>query len=133
MSPRSRPKIICHSINVARDGIKPFHTLLNLKECTQEKSISPYPLHASQRCSVTPNIPSPSAPSGSHNNPICSALAIALYTLTFFSSNSSVDCIFRCFGTKTASWPVIRRPSARSSFAPSASLLMFSFFSVETM
>jgi hypothetical protein len=44
------------------------------------------------------------------------------YASTFFSLN--------VFGLKTASWPDMRRPRARSSFAPSASLLMSSVFSL---
>lgn len=50
---------------------------------------------------------------------------LAVYALSFFS--------LMTFGRKTASWPDIRRPSARSSFAPRASLLMSSVFSLLSM
>lgn len=45
------------------------------------------------------------------------------YAETFFSPTTLV---------KTASWPVILRPSARSNFAPSANLLISSLFSAVT-
>lgn len=49
-----------------------------------------------------------------------------LYAPIFFFS-------LMTFGRKTASWPDMRRASARSSFAPRASLLMLSVFSVLSM
>lgn len=119
------------SIDVTNDGIKHHLKLFPTSNNTRTKryiTISPPCLLMMQSRQYA----KPVSPSSSHNA-ICFASTTSLYALTFFSSNSPVDSIFRCLGTNTASWPVIRRPSARSNFAPNANLLMSSFFSVETM
>jgi hypothetical protein len=55
---------------------------------------------------------------------------VALRLCVHCSVYASIFFSLKAFGLKTASWPDMRRDRARSSFAPSASLLMSSVFSL---